>query len=116
MGALGRLGRPARSGPLSRHLDCVLIVAPNTTVEGIRRTALQSFADAGVRPHTVAALAALGVTEPVLVLAQAIPLILEEPDVGIQAPTWSGQTRAFLVSMIEKLPRPRGCPCALDRT
>jgi len=94
-------------------LDGVLIVAPNTTVEGIRRTALQSFADAGVRPHTVAALAALGITEPVPVQAQAIPLILQGRDVVIEAPTGSGKTLAFLVPMIEKLPRRGAGPRAL---
>jgi len=74
---------------------------------------LQSFADAGVRPHTLAALAALGITEPVPVQAQAIPLLLQGRDVVIEAPTGSGKTLAFLVPMVERLPRRGAGPRAL---
>jgi superfamily II DNA/RNA helicase len=74
---------------------------------------LQSFADAGVRPHTLAALAALGITEPVPVQAQAIPLIMQGRDVVIEAPTGSGKTFAYLVPMVERLPRRGAGPRAL---
>ena len=73
---------------------------------------MTSFADAGLRPHTLAALAAVGITEPVPVQAEAIPPLLEGRDVVIEAPTGSGKTLAFLVPMIERLQRgpswPRG--------
>jgi len=74
---------------------------------------LQSFADAGVGPHTLAALAALGINEPVPVQAQAIPLINQGRDVVIEAPTGSGKTLAFLVPMVERLPRRGAGPKAL---
>lgn len=73
---------------------------------------MTSFADAGLRPHTLAALAALGITEPVLVQAEAIPPLLAGRDVVIEAPTGSGKTLAFLIPMIERMQRgpswPRG--------
>ncbi len=74
---------------------------------------MQSFADAGVRPHTLAALAALGITEPVPVQAQAIPLLMQGRDVVIEAPTGSGKTLAFLIPMIERLPGRGAGPRAL---
>ena len=73
---------------------------------------MTSFVDAGLRPHTLAALAALGITEPVPVQAEAIPPLLAGRDVVIEAPTGSGKTLAFLIPMIERLQRgpswPRG--------
>jgi superfamily II DNA/RNA helicase len=74
---------------------------------------LQSFAEAGVRPHTLAALAALGISEPVPVQAQAIPLIMQGRDVVIEAPTGSGKTFAYLIPMVERLPRRGAGPRAL---
>ena len=74
---------------------------------------MQSFADAGVGPHTLAALAALGISEPVPVQAQAIPLINQGRDVVIEAPTGSGKTLAFLIPMVERLPRRGAGPKAL---
>jgi superfamily II DNA/RNA helicase len=74
---------------------------------------LQSFADAGVGPHTLAALAALGIDEPVPVQAQAIPLLMQGRDVVIEAPTGSGKTLAFLIPMLERLPRRGAGPRAL---
>lgn len=73
---------------------------------------MTSFVDAGLRPHTLAALAAVGITEPVPVQAEAIPPLLAGRDVVIEAPTGSGKTLAFLIPMIERLQRgpswPRG--------
>ncbi len=74
---------------------------------------MQSFADAGVRPHTLAALAALGINEPVPVQAQAIPLIMQGRDVVIEAPTGSGKTCAYLIPMVERLARRGAGPRAL---
>jgi ATP-dependent RNA helicase DeaD len=74
---------------------------------------LASFADAGLRPHTLAALAALGITEPVQVQAEAIPLLMAGRDVVIEAPTGSGKTLAFLIPMVERLRRGASWPRAM---
>ncbi|MEA2655095.1 MAG: ATP-dependent helicase RhlE [Chloroflexota bacterium] len=74
---------------------------------------MSSFADAGVGPHTLAALAALGIDEPVQVQAEAIPALMQGRDVVIEAPTGSGKTLAFLIPMIERLPRRGAGPKAL---
>ena len=66
---------------------------------------MTSFADAGLRPQTLAALAAAGITEPVPVQEEAIPPLLAGRDVVIEAPTGSGKTLAFLIPMIERLQR-----------
>jgi superfamily II DNA/RNA helicase len=68
---------------------------------------VSSFSDAGAGPHTLAALAALGVTEPVPVQAEAIPALMSGRDVVIEAPTGSGKTLAFLIPLIERI-RPNG--------
>jgi ATP-dependent RNA helicase DeaD len=68
---------------------------------------MSSFADAGVGPHTLAALAALGIDEPVAVQVEAIPALMRGRDVVIEAPTGSGKTLAFLIPMIERI-RPNG--------
>ncbi len=74
---------------------------------------MSSFADAGVGPHTLAALAALGITEPVQVQAEAIPPLMDGRDLVIEAPTGSGKTLAFLLPMVERLPRRGAGPRAL---
>lgn len=74
---------------------------------------MTSFADAGLRPHTLAALAALDITDPVSVQAEAIPPLLAGRDVVIEAPTGSGKTLAFLVPMVERLRRGASWPRAL---
>ena len=74
---------------------------------------MTSFADMGLRPHTLAALAALDIAEPVPVQAQVIPLLMTGRDVVIEAPTGSGKTLAFLLPMVERLPRGASWPRAL---
>ena len=74
---------------------------------------MSSFADAGVGPHTLAALAALGITEPVQVQAEAIPPLMDGRDLVIEAPTGSGKTFAYLIPMVERLPRRGAGPRAL---
>jgi superfamily II DNA/RNA helicase len=68
---------------------------------------VSSFADAGVGPHSLAALAALGITEPVAVQAEAIPALIDGRDVVIEAPTGSGKTLAFVLPLVERI-RPNG--------
>ena len=74
---------------------------------------MTSFADAGLRPQTLAALAALDIAEPVPVQAEAIPLLMAGRDVVIEAPTGSGKTLAFLIPMVERLARGAAWPRAL---
>ena len=74
---------------------------------------MSSFADAGVGPHTLAALAALGIADPVQVQAEAIPALMQGQDVVIEAPTGSGKTLAFLIPMIERMTRRGAGPKAL---
>ncbi len=74
---------------------------------------MQSFADAGVGPRILAALAAQGIAEPVPVQIEAIPALLSGRDVIIEAPTGSGKTLAFLIPMVERLPRGGAGPRAL---
>ncbi len=74
---------------------------------------MTSLEDAGLRPHTLAALAALGITEPVPVQAEAIPLLMAGRDVVIEAPTGSGKTLAFLIPLVERLRRGASWPRAM---
>jgi superfamily II DNA/RNA helicase len=74
---------------------------------------LSSFAEAGVGPRILAALAAQGIAEPVQVQAEAIPALMDGRDVVIEAPTGSGKTLAFLIPLVERLPRGGAGPRAL---
>jgi superfamily II DNA/RNA helicase len=74
---------------------------------------LSSFAEAGVGPRILAALAAQGISEPVQVQAEAIPALMDGRDVVIEAPTGSGKTLAFLIPLVERLPRGGAGPRAL---
>jgi superfamily II DNA/RNA helicase len=64
---------------------------------------LSSFAEAGVGPRILAALAEQGIDEPVQVQAEAIPALMDGRDVVIEAPTGSGKTLAFLIPLVERL-------------
>lgn len=64
---------------------------------------MATFAELGVRPRTLAALEAQGITEPNEVQAGALPPILQGRDCVISAPTGSGKTLAFLLPLIERL-------------
>ena len=74
---------------------------------------MSSFAEAGVGPRILAALAAQGIAEPVQVQAEAIPALMDGRDVVIEAPTGSGKTLAFLIPLVERLPRGGAGPRAL---
>ena len=74
---------------------------------------MQSFAEAGVGPRTLAALAAQGIVEPVQVQAEAIPALLDGRDVVMEAQTGSGKTLAYLIPMVERLKRGGAGPKAL---
>ncbi|TAN34643.1 DEAD/DEAH box helicase [bacterium] len=74
---------------------------------------MSSFAEAGVGPRTLAALAAQGIAEPVQVQSEAIPALLDGRDVVIEAPTGSGKTLAYLVPLVERLTKGGAGPRAL---
>ncbi|MGH7882226.1 MAG: DEAD/DEAH box helicase [Candidatus Dormibacteraceae bacterium] len=80
---------------------------------------MSSFADLGVSPHLLAALADQEITDPAPVQAQAIPILVEGKDLVIEAPTGSGKTLAFLLPMLQRLgkhaPGPRGLVVAPTR-
>ncbi|HEX6800682.1 MAG TPA: DEAD/DEAH box helicase, partial [Ktedonobacterales bacterium] len=66
------------------------------------------FAKLGARRRTVAALARMGIEEPTLIQARAIPPLLAGRDVIGQSRTGSGKTIAFGLPLVERLdPRRR---------
>ncbi len=70
----------------------------------------QSFADLGVSPVVVRALAAHGVTTPFPVQEMVLPDVRAGRDVLVKSPTGSGKTLAFGIPLVERLraedPRP----------
>ena len=64
---------------------------------------MDTFAEGGLSPRTLAALAAQGIDTPVPVQAGAIPELLKGRDVVIEAPTGSGKTLAFLLPLVERM-------------
>ncbi|MEZ5114996.1 MAG: DEAD/DEAH box helicase [Candidatus Nanopelagicales bacterium] len=63
-----------------------------------------TFADLGLRPELLAALAELGYEEPTPVQREAIPLLLTGRDVVAQAATGTGKTAAFALPVLHGLP------------
>ena len=62
-----------------------------------------TFAELGVSPAVVAALAERGVTEPFAIQVEAIPAALQGHDVCGKAPTGSGKTLAFGIPLVERV-------------
>ena len=62
-----------------------------------------SFAQLGISPPVVAALAARDVVEPFAIQVEAIPPALEGQDVCGKAPTGSGKTLAFGIPLVERV-------------
>ena len=81
-----------------------------------------SFADLGLSPELLRAVAHEGYTEPTPVQAEAIPLVLAGRDLLAGAQTGTGKTAAFVLPMLQRLarqpaaragaphPRPRSSP------
>ncbi len=63
----------------------------------------QSFAELGLRPEILRAVADAGYTIPTPIQAQAIPLILEGLDVMGGAQTGTGKTAGFALPILQKL-------------
>src|SRR6187455_2597069 len=74
-----------------------------------------SFAELGLSPELLRAVAHEGYTEPTPVQAQAIPLVLDGRDVLAGAQTGTGKTAAFVLPMLQRLhaSRPVGGPRAV---
>ncbi|WP_269457612.1 DEAD/DEAH box helicase [Auraticoccus monumenti] len=63
----------------------------------------QDFADLGVHPDLVEALAAVGITHPFPIQSMAIPLALAGSDMIGQARTGTGKTLAFGLSLLQRI-------------
>ena len=65
-----------------------------------------TFADLGIDPASVAALAAVGITHPFPIQEQAIPIALKGTDLIGQARTGTGKTLAFGLPIMERITLP----------
>jgi ATP-dependent RNA helicase DeaD len=63
-----------------------------------------SFADLGLRPELLQALAGLGYEEPTPIQAEAIVALLEGRDLVGRAATGTGKTAAFALPVLQRLP------------
>jgi ATP-dependent RNA helicase DeaD len=61
------------------------------------------FAELGLRPELLSALAHLGYEEPTPIQAQAIPILLEGRDLLGQAATGTGKTAAFALPALQRI-------------
>jgi ATP-dependent RNA helicase DeaD len=73
-------------------------VAEPTTEQSI------TFAELGLRPELLDALATLGYEEPTPIQAAAIPALLQGHDMLGQAATGTGKTAAFALPILQRLP------------
>ncbi|MEI7780257.1 MAG: DEAD/DEAH box helicase, partial [Actinomycetes bacterium] len=64
---------------------------------------MTTFADLGVLPATVEALAAEGITRPFLIQEMCLPLALEGHDLIGQAKTGTGKTLGFGIPMLQNV-------------
>ena len=65
--------------------------------------ALNGFAAIGARPETVAALAAVGITQPFAIQTMTLPIALSGHDLIGQARTGTGKTLGFGVPMVQNI-------------
>src|ERR1700753_253432 len=65
-----------------------------------------TFAELGVRPETVTALAAAGITRAFAIQEYALPIALRGTDLIGQAPTGTGKTLGFGLPMLERVLAP----------
>jgi superfamily II DNA/RNA helicase len=74
---------------------------------------MQSFADLGVSPKVVHALARRGVKEPFAVQRLVMGDVMEARDVLVKSPTGSGKTLAFGIPMVQRTSAGAAAPAAL---
>ena len=101
-------GRPRRAGPARTpaprraeshsELDLALDAAAAAPQPGVA-----TFAELGVDPRLVRALAASGIREPFAIQARALPDALAGRDVLGRAQTGSGKTLAFGLPLLTRL-------------
>src|SRR5213080_2324852 len=76
-----------------------------------------TFAELGVRPETVDALSAAGITRSFAIQEYALPIALRGADLIGQAPTGTGKTLGFGIPLLERATAPAegsdGIPQAL---
>jgi ATP-dependent RNA helicase RhlE len=77
-------------------------IPPLTETSSARAT---SFAELGLLPELLKAVAEQGYTEPTPIQAQAIPLVLEGRDVMGAAQTGTGKTAGFTLPLLHRLAR-----------
>ncbi len=65
-----------------------------------------TFAEMGLRPELLRALADMGFTEPMDVQAKTLPLVRAGRDIMVQSRTGSGKTAAFGIPLIDKVVSP----------
>ncbi|WP_436524145.1 DEAD/DEAH box helicase [Actinoplanes sp. HUAS TT8] len=70
------------------------------------RTDSPTFADLGVRPETVDALAAAGITHAFAIQEYALPIAMRGGDLIGQAPTGTGKTLGFGLPLLERVLAP----------
>lgn len=108
--------RPSRGGK-AKTRNPQNHVAPNAGRRAIARDPLPTgaFADMGIDPRINANIAAMGLTEPTPIQAQAIPAVVEGRDALGLAQTGTGKTAAFGLPMLTRLikygkkPDPKTC-------
>jgi superfamily II DNA/RNA helicase len=62
-----------------------------------------TFAELGARPETVAALAAVNITQAFAIQEYALPILMRGADLIGQAPTGTGKTLAFGIPLLERV-------------
>jgi superfamily II DNA/RNA helicase len=76
-----------------------------------------TFAELGARPETVAALAAVGISQAFAIQEYALPIAMRGADLIGQAPTGTGKTLSFGIPLLERVVAPAegadGSPQAL---
>src|SRR4029450_7924526 len=65
-----------------------------------------TFAVLGVRPETVAALEAAGITRAFAIQEYAVPILLRGTDLIGQAPTGTGKTLGFGIPLLQRIVAP----------
>ncbi len=68
------------------------------------------FADLGLRPELLTALAGLGYEEPTPIQRQAVPPLIAGRDLQGQAATGTGKTAAYALPVLQRLPGGRNTP------
>jgi len=81
---------------------------PETAARDPDPEAATSFADLGLRPELLTALAGLGYEEPTPIQRESIPLLVQGRDLLGQAATGTGKTAAFALPLLQRLDRSEG--------